>query len=964
MLRKQYIDITLNQGVDNRTDGKLSGKPSKLENCVLSESGTISKRRAYKSFGSSIFGGGFLNNGKALATLLDELVILAGGGIYSWSKTAEKSSLRGAHTQVAVTKRRLIRKTTDVKDLDTAVLSNVRLVTYLDSEARAYVLDEQNGAPIQVAAQLEAGASTGLVASTVFTGSSRLAAIWWNQAGSIKMRTLDPASPNSFASAVTLRTDIDAVGATARLDVAPLTGSNTKVAVGYRTTTPSVRLVLVDSSGATVAGPVTVAETPINGFAVACSSDAGADRVWVVWQSSSGTKPIRAAVFDGTLGTVTAAFTVLANADAFDFPRIGLYADGSICTILLEKSAASAKNTQVWKGQFLSNGTVSTTPVAWMRSVGLASKPTLVGGSLAAAVVHESALQSTLFLADADASSGALRAKSTYGNGGGLFTTSRIPNCASSKVPFLENSGADIVGADGLSLLTWDTNFSPVLANAGSCVLVSGGIVRSYDGTNIVEHGFHLYPEDLSAASPGAGSVANGTYQYCALYEWYDAQGRRHQSAPSVPVSHTVSGGPKQVDVTVPTLRLSDKSDVRVVIFRTEASGSVFYRLGAVANSTTNDTLTYSDNTTDANLVAGELLYTTGGVLDNIGAPAAKWIHVHGRRVWLGGLEDGRTLWYSQEQSESAPVEFSDALTRSLPENEEACNGLGSLDDKLVAFTETGIYVQSGLGPNLAGQQSDFSELYRVSSDVGCQEPRSIVAVPMGVVFQSGKRNLIYLLDRGLSVQPIGLDVQDLGGAISDAVLDGDRTQVRFLGASETLVWDYALNQWSTFSYTGKAAIVYDGKYTFIGNDSILYQEKDSSDADQRDISTDYVVSTVVTPWFKVGGVQGLQRIWRLLILGTYKAATTLEVSVGYNYKDAYEYTFSTTLASIEASSGVPVQLRHHLRVQKCESIRFKIRDTGASAGSPYSGFDLTGLSLEVGVRGIGYKVKQAQSVA
>ena len=68
----------------------------------------------------------------------------------------------------------------------------------------------------------------------------------------------------------------------------------------------------------------------------------------------------------------------------------------------------------------------------------------------------------------------------------------------------------------------------------GPTIQTGGGFVGCADG-RFQELGFHLYPMIIEITASG-GVGADVTWQYCAVYEWMDREGQRHQSAPSLPV--------------------------------------------------------------------------------------------------------------------------------------------------------------------------------------------------------------------------------------------------------------------------------------------------------------------------------------------------------------------------------------------------------------------------------------------
>ena len=87
------------------------------------------------------------------------------------------------------------------------------------------------------------------------------------------------------------------------------------------------------------------------------------------------------------------------------------------------------------------------------------------------------------------------------------------------------------------------------------------------------------------------------------------------------------SGFNQQQTIEVPTLRITDKDNVDIELYRTEESGTVFYKVASVVNDKTVNNLSIVDNSvSNTDLISQEVLYTTGGELENIAAPPSSII--------------------------------------------------------------------------------------------------------------------------------------------------------------------------------------------------------------------------------------------------------------------------------------------------------------------------------------------------
>lgn len=514
-------------------------------------------------------------------------------------------------------------------------------------------------------------------------------------------------------------------------------------------------------------------------------------------------------------------------------------------------------------------------------------------------------------------------------------------------------------------------------ADIGGAIFFAGAAPQLYDGNSVSEVGFNYSPQNFSYSPtttvPAAGQgLGVGTYQYCQIFEWVDATGRRHQSAPS-PATTYVNPGPGNVEPTLyfEALTATDKglngsSPAYVVLFRTLVNGTTFYRItppGPILNTYLGS---YLDIDNDTTIAANEILYTTGGVLPSIAPPACTLVKRHVNRLFLAGLVDPNLIWYSEQFQQFNGIVFNDtSLTMRIPRTGGDITAMESMDDKLIVFEETDIYVVYGTGPNNLGLQNNFSDPQHVVSDVGCIEPRSVVKTPRGIIFQSKKG--IYLLDRTLQLSFIGSPVDAFvryvpgQSLITSAVLSEVNQAVYFsLNGVQNLVlnYNYLYNQWSTFTFVPGDALIWKGQLTFVSIfDGFVHQITPTQYSDNGAV----IPLTIETAWIKPSGVQGFQRARRLLLMGASTSQSTVAISTAYNYLPTYATSTSFDTTSAGIASGGMLQVREHIARQKCEAIRFKIIDTPAY---PASGLGLTSLALELGVKKGAFKLPVTNTIA
>ena len=512
----------------------------------------------------------------------------------------------------------------------------------------------------------------------------------------------------------------------------------------------------------------------------------------------------------------------------------------------------------------------------------------------------------------------------------------------------LQSSNGALFSSSNPSRISFSFNSStPSFSQLGENLHIAGATLRDYDGFNVVEHGFNLFPEAMtSAVSVSVGSLSVGSYQYVAVYEWTDAKGQIHQSTPSVPITQVLIGGQTAVDLHLPILYLTDKPNISVVIYRTAANGTLFYRATPVDSYLINGVATtYTDLLSDILLQNNQLLYTTGGVLSNDVPDSISCITSYNNRLWAV-TDQANQVIYSKTYSLGQAVGFSDYLNLQVGVKGGKVVGLAVLDDKLIIFKDKSIFFITGNGPTNTGDSNDLTSPQLIPSDVGLKDVASIVLTPAGLMFNSSKG--IHLLDHNLAVSYIGAPVEAfLTSSVNSAVLIESNKEVRFLLDSSTLVYNYYFQQWSIFTYGGVGSVNWQGSYVVANATGGMKQETTSYVDDGSNYTT-----KIITPWFKLGSLQGYGRLWKIFLLGNWKSSHTLNVTVAYNYNTTVVDTFTITNTT---TPGV-YQFRMDPSNQLCESFQLTITDTSGAQS-----FTLEGLTFEIGARDGGFRINQSK---
>jgi hypothetical protein len=359
-------------------------------------------------------------------------------------------------------------------------------------------------------------------------------------------------------------------------------------------------------------------------------------------------------------------------------------------------------------------------------------------------------------------------------------------------------------------------------------------------------------------------------------------------------------------------------------------------------------------------------LYTVGGILDNVAAPSCAVAHKHKNRLFLAGLEDG-SVWYSKEHVIGEGVSFNDGQRIQVDPYGGVVSALSTLDDKLILFKPAAIFYQIGDGPLDTGAQNDYTQPQLVSSDIGCENQKSLAVTPLGLIFQTPRKG-IWLLDRGLGLRDIGAPIQDYDNLdITSAVVLEDENEVRFTTSDgEALVYNYEFDQWSTFTnYEAQSAINGLSSYLHLKSDGTVNKEIE----DQYQDNGQRVAMRIETSWFSFNKIQGFQRIYRWSLLGDFISHCYARVKVAYDFEPVYNETVyfntQTGLGTEEwgddalwgdssvwggDNSGV-FQFRSKPRRQKCQSIKLLIEDLDTVTDNGGGCFDLVSLAFEVGQR-------------
>jgi hypothetical protein len=981
-LNKQQISLNFAGGVDTKTDPKqvLPTKLMELENAVFTRQGELRKRSGYDILRTTIDNSSdTISQATGVAAFRDELNLFTGSKLYTYLEAVESWKERGTVSSILTSARSIVRNVYQQSDPDASYSSGLGTYLWTDSSGgvRYSVVDEESGAFVVSNVLLNA---SGQQARTVAVGN--FVYILYVVGTSIRFRYFTVTTPTVLSAEETLTTNLDP---TDKIYDVQRVGDRAYVSYNTNVVGGSIATFYITATRAVSSEIEQTGVEASRGISITSDQD---DNIFVSWCDTTGA---RYKVYDYDLNATVQATTVLETIGNLRNITSALTAEDTVTFLYEVANTVGALDANFVKRNTGTNAGVVGTPSVLFRSVGLASKLFEYNDNFYVATTNKSPLQSTYFVYNLN---GDIATKLSTNLGGGYTASSILPTAVLSEtgkfiIPVqkkgeLQAEESVLYTSLGISAFTLDfeslNNF--VTAELGQQLHIVGGVLQSYDGVTVNETGFSLFPETVSSSlvNVGSGNIPNGTYQYSVVYAWIDNAGQIHRSAPSIPLEVVVSGGPSNVQLTIPTLRITKKENVFLEVYRTEDVGSLFYKVTSntslTLNNKTVDTIAYTDNKTDAQLISGELLYTTGGVLDNIAPPSASMIVTWKNRLVIKSSDDENVLWFSKLRNEGYPVEFSDFNTITVDPRGGDISALGVLDDKLIIFKQNSIHVQQGDGPNNLGEQSDFGLPQLITSDAGCIDVNSVVETPEGLMFKSKKG--IYMLNRGLSLSYIGAPVEAYNGSrVTSAELVQDANQVRFiLEDSLCLVYDYFYDQWSTFTnHAGVGAANYQSKFAFVKADGTVFVENKDKYTD----GANSVPMRIVTSWFKLADFQGFQRLYKFLLLGEYRSKHRLRVKLGYDFNSVFtQQVIIDPAATVDLSAygddspygtGSPYggkyplyQWRFFPKQQKCQAVRICFEDIMDDVNG--ESFRISGLRMEMGTKQGSNKLATNRSAA
>ena len=930
----QSLFVPLAQGVDTRTDANSLplGKLVLLENARFDRPGSLQKRTGTRSLPRRTYAASPISSSLGAVGFRDDLVHFDGQVVRQWIPSAGRWSDAGHCNPIQLSADWLVSNPAASAPEDGTAAPSPAGVTQADSclaNGFAFFPYNVNGS-LYVKVQ---DAETGQFALDTHLGDDRrfvqvapvgstAYAFYVNSSGFLCASPLSPIDPSLDQELMLVQLNPDATNAAYVYDV---TNDATACYGAIRTVGDQVAVAKY-STGVLIADWARTLTVPIGGasrgLSTCVGTDAQGNELVCVASIASGS------VYVSLLNPATGAEvkTKQLNSDSLGVPeKVTLTLQGGVLNVWVQEAYPAVTNGHVvkrYRSSVTSSDFAAAAATTECLDAHLATKAFVQGDRsfvvIALSEREQSAAsdnpsQDTLFILDSDGNAvGRLLEGESwvwdtdYTSPGTYFKAHFLPKLTqlsegswTGPVFRRKSSTTSIIGTGALNL---EFDEPRVTVQQSNALLVAGGYTKSFDGTQVVEQGFNNYPTITSQTTvAGSAVTAPGTRVYCFAYWWQDAAGQDHISAPSdLMTLENTSTGSFSYQFTVKPLHLTDKQNVRLVGYRTltDSEGVALNQFRqftrdsdtSLVSDPSSWSITVTDSTTDDDLLnptgvvdgVGTFLYDSSGELDNDPCPANVHIAATKNRVWVSNGDGNAVVYYSKLQRPGVPSEFSLALSLVVDQTSGPITALGALDDLLVVFKRSRVYLIEGEGPDNTGNEATgvFQEPKLVSLDVGCVNPKSVVNAPGMLIFESEKG--LYALAGGQTTY-IGDPAAELfaGKTIVGAQVVPDDNQVRFaLAEGGCVVYDYLAQQWCTYTHSAAtSSTTWDGAYAYSKtNGAVVIDDPSTYTDDHQEIRL-----RLKTGLMSFSGIQGYQRVKRCWVFGDYVSSHKLKVRLYFD---------------------------------------------------------------------------------
>jgi hypothetical protein len=971
------LQIPLAAGVNQRMDDRALPAPqlAAAVDVQFDEVGGIQTRKPLSLLGSTTATGGTISTARRMYEYGRELILFDKDTVYSWNSDASRWVSRATHLAVSLEEKTVYATPGDQYDCDRAELSGIVFHAFTDTD-KVYlaVSDKTSGAVL-----LSPTAVTGTTHTRPrLVACNNRVLLFCHEGtdsvvGNITVRAFDPTATNPATWSTTLGaagvTVLAAASSGAYYDAVYDSANAYAVFAARRAVTTSYEVATVTDAATPVVTASTKARTCDGPIAVA--TDPAGDYVQVIRANGTNIQGDRlnsnlsddatgqavGTVSSGPVDHVTCAFRSTQDSGAYR------------CYAFWTHDQETGAGAWECKSNYVDTGGTIGTEGNFVLKLGIGSRAFSHDGRVyfwgvfagessfsgASPSAFRSALQNTYFLYRDDAT---FHAKCASTRGGGLsLSLGRLPGvaltsgttvyswCATEKrvIPIGTSGEQYGYGDRGPRdvTFTFDSNEARRCVKLGETLYVSGAEILQYDGVGLYEVGYHVFPWYFGIVEVAAGNLADGTYTYKVTTRWENAKGEQDRSTTATHGNVTIAAGPNGGSIASwPPLYTTHKTNkpVSFEVWRTAVNptdGAPFYLVTSkdpasltnpnryIPNDTTASSLpTFNDEFADTTATTKETNDENGDVLENLAPPGASVIAATDTRIFLGNVAgDPDRIWYSKQRQAGKVASFHDALTFDVPKDGGEITGIAFQNGICVVFRETATYMFPGDGFDNTGRGQNYGPPQVVSYDVGCRDTDSIVVTPNGIAFQSSKGK--YLLTRGWTMQPIGLNVVDYDSeTVVAAHIVTAQHQVRFVTSSRILVWDYLVDAWAEWSVS---SAVHAG----IWQSTYHYLAAAGPYAEQTTYTGTSYGQDWTTAWIKPGDPQGKIAVKKLQMLGEHRSSS-------YHIRTRVSYDYDTTVvddsaALIAATSGDPLQHNVRMSRRKCEAFKLRMSVHGTS---------------------------------
>jgi hypothetical protein len=523
-LQKSIISLPMSLGIDTENAAPLidNQRFALLSNCVFNKdnNGQLHKRSGHNPLPTMIQGGGVLPAAQLLSIFNDETCAIAGGSLYGLSTTGAAPAWqnRGTPPMVQQVETNIAAGAFSVANPDAVILNGFAYYAYeMNGSSWVKIVDDTNKSvkrTIQLTTNVASG-SLPTVAPKILSNGSNVLALSAQKSGAnagviwataIGATTFLPAAANELSTSSGLF-QLDAPSGTPVATTVPeyifdaaIIGSTLFVAgiQGSKLLGQAYNATSFALSGTVQ----TIVNTLVAPAAISLATVATATpALTVTWQSANGSFTTQYYTGTWTAGTQVPWSGTLGSTQT---PRLATAGVTTSATSYLVGFYET-----LYGINYFFQGVIE--PLLWATGVQISGLPFLVSGNLYLPVVYPSQVQQTLFLTyeafttTPTTASGLAQVAGRYfssNNAGSAPSNYRIPqsfvNGSAKCLPVVVQPQGISASSVSASLSELSLTFSVAMNSAqlgGDQHLALGSMLMDYDGTNLVEHNFHLYPE-------------------------------------------------------------------------------------------------------------------------------------------------------------------------------------------------------------------------------------------------------------------------------------------------------------------------------------------------------------------------------------------------------------------------------------------------------------------------------------